>query len=704
MWIEGVDACMLAWGNKGAHDWGRVQEVQTPSLSGGAIIRGLEITNVRWCRGLSANLPLSYFPYPTVRRYQDLFMKVIYEAIMNRQHVAIAAASGLGKTIGVLSAALPFARDNGLRILYIARTHKECDRAIEELKVINRFSTQVSGISIRSRSEACLNRLLSRYALDATTAMEICGELKKRHSCRFFERLRSRRKDFGAELRRISVQPLLFSEVVEVCRRQGVCPYEFAKLLVGKVDVAAMSYNYLLHDEIRQTLLKSLEYPLSSYILVMDEAHNLPEAAVNIASEKLSVAALRRAEWEAKKYGFTESYKFLTSVRRAVDELQVFCTRDEDALPGSVLIKKIVEDYGGNLDSIEGRLELLHDDGEAVKRKLLEKERLPRSSVHHVADFLLKWLGTCDKASYLHLLSKWRGGGNSDAGDNSFLEVICLDPEELSSHVLSEVYSSISMSGTLEPIDCYVDILGLPPETKGYLFNSPFPKENIKIVICRGVTTSLTKRSREMYEKLSLRIAECVNSTPVNTGVFAASYEVLHGLIEAGLKNLLQKPSFVETSDSTSSRNDELVEQFRESASSGGGALLGVQGGRNSEGLDLPGDLLDTVVVVGVPYAKPTARVRASVDYYETKFPKKGKEYGYDIPAVRKAAQAAGRAFRSLDDRGAVVFLDQRFSKPPCIRLLPSWIRESCAVLPDEDGVISLELQNFYASHCSSKG
>lgn len=196
---------------------------------------------------------LNCFPYPTVRRYQDEFINVIYDAVRQGEHIAVAAASGLGKTIGVLAATLPFAKENGLRILYVARTHKECDRAIEELKVINRSSVQASGISIRGRSEACFNKLISRYAIDATTAMEICGELKKRHSCRFFERLRNRGRSFEEELRRITVQPSLFTEVVETCKRLGVCPYELAKLVVGKVDVAAMSYNYLLHDEIRQS-------------------------------------------------------------------------------------------------------------------------------------------------------------------------------------------------------------------------------------------------------------------------------------------------------------------------------------------------------------------------------------------------------------------------------------------------------------------
>jgi DNA excision repair protein ERCC-2 len=638
-----------------------------------------------------------------MRRYQDEFMRVVYEAVKNGEHIAVAAASGLGKTIGALSATLPLSKEEGLGILYIARTHKECDRAIEELKVINNCSIPVSGISLRGRSEACLNKLISKYALDARTAMEICGELKKRGSCSFYQRLKSGRKDLERLLARVTSQPTLFSEIVESSRELGVCAYELAKLITGKVDVVALSYNYLFHDEIRQTLLKNSGHPLSSYILIMDEAHNLPDVAVNMASERITTFTFRHAESEAKKYGLSDVYRFVRNARSVIEGLQEGLTEEEVSLPASTLIKQIADQNHTRSDKLEEVLQKLRQYGQSIKSSLLENGKLPRSSVYRVASFLLKWLETSSKPNYTHILARRTHSDDPDIWDRTYLEIVCLDPAETASHVLLDVYSSVSMSGPLEPIECYIDVMGFPVGTKGYLFDTPFPRENIKIVVCRGVSTALGERNASMYRKLSLRIAEAVDSTPSNTGVFSASYDVLNGLIEAGLKNDIHKPLFVEAPQSTSSKNDTLIELFRKSASCGGGVLLGVQGGRNSEGLDLPGDLLDTVVVVGVPYAKPTPRVRASIDYYENKFPKKGKEYGYNIPAVRKAAQAAGRAFRSIDDRGVVVFLDHRFARPPCIGLLPSWIRKSYEVLPDENGILSGEISEFYHIRYRSK-
>jgi DNA excision repair protein ERCC-2 len=90
--------------------------------------------------------------------------------------------------------------------------------------------------------------------------------------------------------------------------------------------------------------------------------------------------------------------------------------------------------------------------------------------------------------------------------------------------------------------------------------------------------------------------------------------------------------------------------------------------------------------------------VKAQINYYERRFSGHGREYGYVIPALKKAAQAAGRPIRTLEDRGAIIFLDQRFATPYCQNYLPEWIKRGLQVLPDEDDAIASELKKFYSS------
>jgi len=254
------------------------------------------------------------------------------------------------------------------------------------------------------------------------------------------------------------------------------------------------------------------------------------------------------------------------------------------------------------------------------------------------------------------------------------------------------------MSGTLQPLESYVKITRMPESTVQEALPSPFPREHILSLVCSGVTTAMQQRTPEMYKKLARRIIEVAQATPANVGVFAASYEVLERLREAGLNGGLEKPLLYEQRGMTSKANERLVAKFKSYSNRGGAVLLGVQGGRSSEGADYPGDQMNSVAVVGLPYAEPTARVKAQIRYYENQFPECGREYGYVVPALRKAAQAAGRPIRTLEDRGAILFLDQRFASPYCQSFLPIWIRREMKTLPDEDNTITKELTKFYGT------
>jgi Rad3-related DNA helicase len=63
---------------------------------------------------------------------------------------------------------------------------------------------------------------------------------------------------------------------------------------------------------------------------------------------------------------------------------------------------------------------------------------------------------------------------------------------------------------------------------------------------------------------------------------------------------------------------------------------------------------------------------------------------------MKRASQAAGRPIRTLDDRGAIVFLDYRFATNYCRSFLPSWISNGMKILPDGKGVLAGEISNFF--------
>jgi len=630
-----------------------------------------------------------FFPYPEVRPFQDEFVKTIFDAVEEGRSAVIEGSNGLGKTIAALSACLPKAIEKNMKILYVARTHRQHERVIEELKAVSR-KQKVSGLSVRGRHEMCLNDFVRTNARDARAVMEICELLKAKNRCPHYRNIQERKRQYFETRERITFQPHTASEIQRTCRNKGFCPYELVKDSLEDVNVIALSYLYIFDPVIRTAFIKNLDTALSKAILIIDEAHNLPETAIEIASSALTLFALKQAEAEAKQFGHKDIATLATTIRNEIENMATKIQKEALVSPES-LIGVVQEKVG--IDGPKKFFGHLYATGNAIRRNLLLDGKYPRSFIHGMGDFLLKWLETAEDESFINVLSKYK---SRRGVETAMLEIVALDPSKITEPVFSEVYASIVMSGTLQPLDAYVQITRLPKNTVKKVVPSPFPREHVLPLICRDVTTAMEKRTPQMYHKLIRHILEVVRNTPANTGIFAASFQVLEDLLANGLEEKSYKPLFQERRGMTSGENEKVVSDFKVCSKSGGAVLLGVQGGRSSEGVDFPGDQMNSVVIVGVPYAEPTPKVKAQVNYYEKRFPGLGREYGYVVPAMKKASQAAGRPIRTLEDRAAIIFLDYRFSTHYCQRFLPQWIRSNLKFLPDSDEAIALELSRFF--------
>jgi len=630
-----------------------------------------------------------YFPYSTVRPSQGEFINTIYEALENRSHALLEGSNGLGKTVAALSACLPIAKEYDLRVLYVAKTHRQHDRVIEELNAISK-RMDVSGVSLRGRCNMCLHPLITQHTKDARVAMEICELLKSRERCPYYLNMEKKSDRYADILLHVSSKPYKASEILEVCKAENFCPYEVTKFAVEDTDVIALSYLYVFHPTVRGAFLRHLSKSLNQVILVVDEAHNLPDTAVEIASDTLTLFVIRQALREAEKFNYPEIAAFSKRFRAIIENMLAHIEK-ESYVPPQLLIEALERE--AEIDEPEFFFEHLHETGNDIRQTLLTQGKHPRSYIHRVGEFLLKWMETRDDSSYTHVLSRYLTRRGSVSAK---LEIVALDPSKITAPVFSAVYSTICMSGTLEPLESYARITRLPETVVCSAVPSPFPREHVLALVCCGVTTAMQQRTTSMYRKMVKRIAEVVRYTPANVGVFTASYKVLDKLLDAGLKDAVDKPVFAEYRGMSSRENDLLVGRFKSFVKRGGAVLLGVQGGRSSEGADYPGDQMNSVVVVGVPYAEPTPRIEKQIRYYEKRFPRHGRQYGYVLPALKKASQTAGRPIRTLKDRGAIIFLDHRFATNYCRQFLPSWISRGMKTLPDEDGAIAQELILFY--------
>lgn len=95
-----------------------------------------------------------------------------------------------------------------------------------------------------------------------------------------------------------------------------------------------------------------------------------------------------------------------------------------------------------------------------------------------------------------------------------------------------------------------------------------------------------------------------------------------------------------------------------------------VLGGIFSEGIDLTGERLIGVMVVGVGIPQ-IGLERDLIKNYFDEADKDGYHYAYTYPGINKVLQAVGRLIRTEEDKGVILLVDDRYPTGFYRSLLP---------------------------------
>ena len=93
------------------------------------------------------------------------------------------------------------------------------------------------------------------------------------------------------------------------------------------------------------------------------------------------------------------------------------------------------------------------------------------------------------------------------------------------------------------------------------------------------------------------------------------------------------------------------------------------------------GDRLIGAVIVGTGLPQVADRQEVLRSYFDARG-KDGFDYAYRYPGMNKVLQAAGRVVRTMDDRGVILLLDERFCQLSYDPLFPAeWSdRQTCTL------------------------
>ncbi|MBT4936112.1 ATP-dependent DNA helicase [Candidatus Woesearchaeota archaeon] len=590
-----------------------------------------------------ASFPINdFFPHENVRKVQDKMVEDIEYALMNERILLAHAPTGLGKTASALSVALWYALEKKKKIFFLTNRHTQHHIAVETLqKIRNKNGKQFSCVDLIGKRWMCSQEIAGLFGVDFT---EFCRSVVEKGECEFYTHTRDKKgpsvaaQAFVSELKQMG--PLHNEDIISLSKEQKMCSYEIALALAKDASIIIGDYNYLFNPFVQAALFKKMDIALEDVIVIVDEAHNLPSRVTDMLSTNLSSYVLKNAVYEAKKFGYNGVILWL-------QELMGILTGMSDWEDGTKE-KKVTKDFFVTQVKKITNYEDIISELETAAEEIRKKQR--KSYIGGIANFLLQWLG--EDKGFLRFISE----RTTKYGPNLVLSYTCLDPALLTKDIFASVHSGVLMSGTLTPVFMYSDVLGISHGIEKE-YPSPFPLENKVSLIVPQTSTKYTLRTDKMYKQIAETCITVSNIIPGNVALFFPSYHLRDKIgffIESG------KKLFWEKSDMSKEEKSVLLNDFR-CEKEKGGILLGVTGANFAEGVDLPGDLLNGVIVIGLPLAKPDLKTREVIQYYEDKF-KKGWDYGYTFPALNKCFQSAGRCIRSETDKGAVIYLDERFA------------------------------------------
>jgi DNA excision repair protein ERCC-2 len=636
--------------------------------------------------------PPSLFPY-RVRPGQEKILGEISELTRRGGALLVDAATGSGKTVATLAPLLEHAQAADHRILYLVRTHAQEIQVLNEARAIShRLSTPFLALGLQGRQRRCF--LLEGIAeIKGATAEEhgkLCADRKRAtqrsfdegnpfipppelpeggsidltdlDGCAFYARVLQ--SDIESIAERFSNRLPTPKEFEEFARAENLCPYELVKKLAGRALLLTAPYAFFFHPHIRASLLAWMGVSLDRIDLVIDEAHNLPDHLRELSTVSLPQETVRRARAELHERGDFQlpdgpgAGRLFEIVAAAIDELSEGFARDDDGvLPPSAFEDALLTAIGGTSHRLDTWLGQLGTWGESLREERRKERRLPRSWVHTAALTLLSW-PQLEGPGYVKVVTRH---------PRKALEAYALDARGSAAPIL-DCHLSVHLSGTLAPLEEYRDALGLGDSARLLSVPSMFPPEHRRILYDPSVSTRYEEMQSDpkAVGKIADRLAEVLSTLPVKTAVFFPSFDLMEKVLAAGLHSSLPAGAVVESRRLSMADLWRSVEGFKKEP--GSGVLLGVTGGRIAEGIDFPDEELEAVVVVGIPYPKPTAK-REALRAFLDATTGHGWEYCVEAPAQRAILQSIGRMIRSENDRGIAVILDRR--APQFSRVLP---------------------------------
>ena len=590
------------------------------------------------------------FPYGKFREGQKELAKYCYGIAQNGGILFAEAPTGIGKTISTLFPCVKsFANTENEKIFYLTAKNSGKEMAFNTANLLIENGLEASAIEILAKDKVC-------FCPGKACNPDECPFAKG-----YYTKIREIVKNTIINSKTLSTQ-----DIIEIAQHNAICPFELSLDLSLYMDIIICDYNYFFDPIVY--LKRFFDSDASNMIVLVDEAHNLVERGRDMYSASFDSFKYKQVKRSLRHFEY-KKYK------RAQTRMTKFFSQFDDFPFGNSPIDMF---NSTNFNALKDYLVACADVNKNHHGVVTEE----------FTDFYLdlnkfvKLLDFYDETFQLYISKK---------EDDVKIQLFCIDPSEHLKRTMDQVKGKIFFSATMSPAEYYMDVIGRDTENPLLTLSSPFDKNNMKVLVAPKISVRYKNR-QDTLTLVADYIKEFVSHKVGNYFIYVPSYEYLEMLIPHLISNNFEL--LVQEKDLSEEEKERFLSCFIEKPEK---TMLGVAvlGGAFSEGIDLVGERVIGVAIVGVGIPQICFERDLIRKYFQNKA-NKGYEYAYASPGINKVMQALGRVIRSETDRGVALLIDDRYLTKQYNDIFKGIYADYEVVTSIED--IKEQVENFWAN------
>ncbi|MEZ9876071.1 ATP-dependent DNA helicase DinG [Vibrio breoganii] len=642
------------------------------------------------------------------RRAQNYLVAEITKTLCGDYHksnrlIVAEAGTGIGKSLAYLMAAIPVAKFSSRKVVISTATVALQEQLInKDLPLYRRLvDFEFSFILAKGRQRyCCAEKLAAASGADETQIAMF--ETKPNKSDidlleRMYKALSENKWDGDRDSWPKPIKDHVWQSIVSdkhSCNNglpaHRDCPFQKARSELDKADVVIANHSLVMADlDLGGGVI--LSEPENT-IYVFDEAHHLPKVARDHSSASASLKGaaawletLNKSSSKISSLGDAKRVdRFLTELQNSIAEIIPSLNNVARQLDPAGFKENRLRFEHGELPHwlVEQSKELktvcnkaaqaLAKITDLISERVKDGEVSPRLAEPALAEagFFLQRLENLAKVWQLMAepsrdkgapLARW-----IETNPERELDfIVSVSPLEvgwsLDQKLWSKCVGAVLTSATLRALNsfqffCQQSGVSYDKEegTQFLALASPFDyQNNAELIVPKA---KYEPQAPQFTEYLSEELINWLMPDKANLVLFA-SYWQMNQVADAMQKELTKKGWQLQVQGDSS--RIEIIKNHKTAVKKGKTSIL-FGTGSFSEGLDLPGELLENLVITKIPFAVPTSPVEeAHAEYIESRGGNPFMQIA--VPeASKKLIQSVGRLLRKEQDSGRVIIFDRR--------------------------------------------